>query len=242
MQQLQSADEHPLYEQLKSILKAEIEKGTYKRGERIPTEAELCQIYSVSRNTVRNALNELTKENLLVRRQGKGTFVTRQKVVRPISRTPLTRSFTQMCREIGCVPGAKIIKSVIEDATEEDASELGIGEDEKVIVIERIRYTDKIPVSVEISRFPERFSFLLEENLNDCSMFEVINEKYDIHFSTEHMMLELVFATYAMAHYLGLSTGYPLLYISSLQVDTHGMPSHRSLQYIAGDKFRFSLY
>lgn len=239
--QLQSMDESPLYNQLRDILKQEIANGTYKSGERIPTEADLCKIYSVSRNTVRNAVNELVKENLLVRKQGKGTFVCRKKVPRTISKTQVSKSFSELCRDMGCVPGAKVIKSVIEDASAEDIQIFGLESNAKVIVIERIRYTDQIPVSLEISRFPERFNFLLDENLNDCSMFGILDTKYGIVFTTDYKDLELTFATYELSRYLGLSNGYPLLRIYSIQIDAEGVPSHRSIQYIVGDKFKMVL-
>lgn len=50
------------------------------------------------------------------------------------------------------------------------------------MVVERIRYSDKVPVSLEISRFPETFAFLLQEDLNNCSMFELLKTKYNIDF------------------------------------------------------------
>jgi len=236
--QLQNNDAHPLYLQLKSILKNEITSGVYKSGERIPTEAELCKKYNVSRNTVRNAINELVKENLLVRKQGKGTFVTQKKVNRELIRTPIAKGFTQICREMGCQAGAKVIKSVFEDATTEDMEVFNLKPGDKVIVIERIRYVDGVPVSLDISRFPERFEFLLNEDLNDCSMFEILEKKYGIVFSTEYRELELTFATYEQSRYLQLSKGYPLLRLYIIHKDTNNVFSHRSIQYIVGDKFK----
>ena len=65
----------PLYMQLYSTLKDDIENGVYKAGERIPTELELSEKYGVSRITLRNALERLTRDNYLVRYRGRGTFV-----------------------------------------------------------------------------------------------------------------------------------------------------------------------
>ena len=66
--------ELPLYQQLAELLKEEIHAGRYKQGQKLPTELELCKLYHVSRNTVRGALQQLEKENLLLRQQGKGTL------------------------------------------------------------------------------------------------------------------------------------------------------------------------
>lgn len=109
--------ELPLYQQLVELLKEEIHVGRYKQGQKLPTELELCKLYHVSRNTVRSALQQLEKENLLLRQQGKGTFVSKKKYNHHI--VP-ARSFTDMCREIGCKPDAKVIKSVIKDPSEAD--------------------------------------------------------------------------------------------------------------------------
>lgn len=228
----------PLYTQVANKLRFDIENGKYIKGEKIPTENELCQIYNVSRITIRNALEELEKEHLLLRKQGKGTFVAREKFRRDISRGS---SFTQICLENGQIPGAKVIKSLIEDANEADIAELKLDSASKVIVIERIRYADNIPVALEISRFPERFSFLLDEDFNNKSLISLLLEKYKISFTCCTKVIELIYANYEMARYLSLTDCYPLISLTSLSCDSDGNPAHRSLQYVVGDKFKFYL-
>jgi GntR family transcriptional regulator len=65
----------PLYRQIKSLITQSLESGEWKPGEIIPSEVELAARYKVSQGTVRKAIDELAADNLLVRRQGKGTFV-----------------------------------------------------------------------------------------------------------------------------------------------------------------------
>ena len=115
--------ELPLYQQLAELLKEEIHAGRYKQGQKLPTELELCKLYHVSRNTVRGALQQLEKENLLLRQQGKGTFVSKKKYNHHI--VP-ARSFTDMCREIGCEPGAKVIQSGVKDRCEAEGVVLDV--------------------------------------------------------------------------------------------------------------------
>ena len=79
MKRLQADSSSPLYHQLMQRITADIERGTYPTGSRIPPEHELEQLYQVSRVTVRRALAELTSEGLLERKQGKGTFVSMPK-------------------------------------------------------------------------------------------------------------------------------------------------------------------
>jgi len=233
---LKKTDVLPLYKQLTDLLRRDIEEGKFKKGQKIPTEVELSKLYNVSRITVRNALEELAKENLLIRKQGKGTFVNIEKLSRGISGI---QSFTEMCREIGCTPGAKVIKCVIEDANEKDIELLELEHNSKIIVIERIRYADNVPVALEVSRLPERFSFMLDEDLNDTSMFTILSEKHNIAFINPRKTIELVFATYEMSRYLNLSQGYPLLSITGVSNDREGVPSHRFMQFIVADKIKF---
>jgi len=65
----------PLYQQIKGLITQGLEQGEWKPGDMIPSEIELAARYKVSQGTVRKAIDELAAENLLVRRQGKGTFV-----------------------------------------------------------------------------------------------------------------------------------------------------------------------
>ena len=67
----------PLYDQIKILLTQSLIAGEWKPGESIPSEMELAARYRVSQGTVRKAIDALATENILVRRQGKGTFVAR---------------------------------------------------------------------------------------------------------------------------------------------------------------------
>ncbi len=65
----------PIYHQLKTLIREQIESGLWRPGDRIPTEDELCRLYGISRSPVRQALKELVYEGVLVRRPGAGTFL-----------------------------------------------------------------------------------------------------------------------------------------------------------------------
>lgn len=65
----------PLYQQIKTLMTKSLRQGEWRPGEAIPSETELAARFKVSQGTVRKAIDELAAENLLVRRQGKGTFV-----------------------------------------------------------------------------------------------------------------------------------------------------------------------
>ena len=65
----------PLYRQIRSLITQGLETGEWRPGEAIPSETELAQRFNVSQGTVRKAIDEMAAENLLIRKQGKGTYV-----------------------------------------------------------------------------------------------------------------------------------------------------------------------
>ncbi len=236
--QLDAQESQPLYKQLEYKLLQDIEQGVYKKGEKIPTELELSQMYGVSRITVRKALADITEMGILERYVGKGTYVASVKLKRSIS---TFMSFTECCEAQGLKPGARTIKNVIEDATPEDCQNLKIPEDSKVLAMERIRYADGVPVSFEISRFTSEYMGLLQEELNDRSLFVILREKYGITLKDEPKVLELDFASFEISRYLEIPARYPLLVVSGLVTDGEGKSVFYSKQYIVGDKFKFYL-
>ncbi len=85
-----------------------------------------------------------------------------------------------MCRE------ARFIKSVIEDPTETDKKELLLKEGSKIIAVDRIRYADSVPVSVEINHFTEDYQFLLGEDLNNVSLFQNVGNQISYYVSKQY--------------------------------------------------------
>ncbi|EIK1222012.1 GntR family transcriptional regulator [Salmonella enterica] len=232
IEQPDSKSAKPLYKQLEAALKEAIARGEYKPGQQIPTENELSVRWQVSRVTVRKALDALTRENLLTRVSGKGTFVSGEK---------FQRSMTGIMSFQGRRPGSRTIKSVFESVDDETKALLNMNDGEKAVVIERIRYADDVAVSLETVHLPPRFAFLLDEDLNNHSLYECLREKYHLWFTHSRKMIELVYASFEVAHYLGVNEGYPLILIKSEMIDNKGELSCVSQQLIVGDKIRFTV-
>ena len=226
----------PLYTQLENLLKEKLETGDWQKGDKLPTEMELSEKFKVSRITVRKALSSLVQQGLIVKRSGKGTFVSGEKIKRPLSVGAI--SFPSLCEAQHLKPGARTIKSVLEMPTPRDREVLGLTEEDRIIAIERIRYADGTPVSVEVSHFVEELSFLLDEDLTNTSMYKLIREKYQVPFDSSRKVLELTYATYELARYLNVKSGHPLILISSELSLPDGKKICFSQQYILGDRFQ----
>ncbi|MEK5238811.1 GntR family transcriptional regulator [Paenibacillus sp. FSL L8-0470] len=231
---LDPSESSPLYKQLQENILDSIQNGTLKPGDKLPTELELSETNQVSRVTVRAALDSLTSGGYLVRIPGKGTFITKDKIQKNVAETI---GFSDTCKLQNKTPGAKVIKCVIEEATLSDQEHLGLNPGDKVINIERIRYADNVPISVEYSRFPSSYSFLLQEDLNDKSLYEILKSKYKVSFGHSRKYIVMEYASFDVATYLNIEEGYPLLSITSTVSSPDGQKIHRSKQLILGDKF-----
>ncbi|MFQ8695986.1 MAG: GntR family transcriptional regulator [Alitiscatomonas sp.] len=227
----------PLYVQLMEELETSIRNGVYKPGDKIMTEAEMAREYGVSLITVRKAVGSLMEKGLVVRKQGKGTFVTKPKYSRNMKKL---QSFTEMCEQMGVKPGARVLENRLIAADKKVADRLGIEPGSNVVYLSRLRLADGEPVQVEKSSFPLKYAFLLEEDLNDGSMFECLKEKAGAKVASSEKMIELCRATAEEAALMDVKKGDYLLFVKSTAYDENGEPMYAGIQLINGD--RFSLY
>ena len=143
----------PQYQQVMDDLKGEIACGVYAAGSRIPAEIELAKSYGVGRITVRRAIEELSRAGYLNRQQGRGTFVCAPKLKRKIVQKGDVQSFTEGCAANDMVPGARLVSRTVVAATHEDAAFFGVEPGCELIVVERVRTADGIPVMLENNAF-----------------------------------------------------------------------------------------
>lgn len=147
---LASQSSTPLYMQLRAVIRTAIEKGVLAQGECLPPERELATQYSVSRITLRKALEDLVREGLLERRQGAGTFVC-SRVEKSFAKVT---SFSEDMLARGWQPGSRWLERSAGIATPEEVMGLGISPNSKVFRLRRIRYAGSEPMALEQSVLP----------------------------------------------------------------------------------------
>jgi GntR family transcriptional regulator len=232
----------PLYQQLADIIRNSIVSGELKFGDKIPTEVELSEKYNVSRITVRTAISELVELGFLVKKQGKGTFVSRPKVQRKIEHLS---SFTAACEVSGLKVTNEIIKREVIEPELDDKKDLELDDDDKVIYIQRLRYAGGEPLMLENNYFSfNRFNFLLKEDLSG-SLYDLLRKKYDINPSdslnsgTDRTTIEIAKAMDEESVLLKVQNGEPLFYIKTVIYDDKNRPVHIGKQYIIGERYKF---
>lgn len=163
----------PVYYQLVNIIQHKISTGEYIEGVSIPSERELCDTLGISRMTVRQALNRLVNDGILFREKGRGTFVSKAKIVQKN-----IMSFSETVTQRGMVPSTKILFFSKEEATEDIVSALGLKNGETVYILRRLRLADNIPVGIEEHFIPERYCPNFEKLDLTASLFRIIKGEY----------------------------------------------------------------
>lgn len=202
----------PLYRQIKDFLIRSLEAGEWGPGDAIPSEGELAARFNVSQGTVRKAIDEMAAENLLVRRQGKGTFVSTHSD---------PRSFYRFLR---LVPDDGLVAHAVSDprscnvmpATAEVAAALRVPVGSNVLCIERLLYFNGEPVVLDhIYLVADSFVGLSLEHLRsgERSLYSVFESDYGVRMIHAEEHLRAVAADDYSASVLGVQAGDPLLLV-----------------------------
>jgi GntR family transcriptional regulator len=201
----------PRYYQLANILRERISRGDLAALHPIPSERQLERDFSVSRTTIRQAIDLLVRQGFLYREHGKGTFVSPQKLQKGISE--LT-SFTEDMKRRGIVPGQKILEIGYVRPPEAVCHHLDLPVDfEKVLRIERLRLGDGVPMGVQMSYYvlPEGQTIRRDELEEYGSIYRILQEKFHLIPSEADETLEVALATPREAFLLHIEPGSPLL-------------------------------
>lgn len=236
----------PLYQQVIDIIKNEINSGAYKAGARIPNEFELAESYKVGRVTVRRAIEELVQQGYLTKRQGKGTFVNAPKLKRKIRQKGDVQSFTEGCAANDMVAGARLVSRTVVAATREDASFFGVEPGCELIVVERVRTADGVPVMLENNTFVladhPYLQTLADKDLTDNSIFALVAEHSGrAPLKSDPCTVEIALADAQTAPLLEVPVGEPLFYMEAYFTDAGGRPLLLGRQKIVGSRYVFDI-
>jgi GntR family transcriptional regulator len=200
----------PLYQQIKGLITQSLESGEWKPGEIIPSEVELAARYKVSQGTVRKAIDELAAENLLVRRQGKGTFVATHNEDRAQFR------FLRLLADDGAEHPhvSKLLECRRLRAPAEIARQLELKPADPVVQIKRLLQFDGVTTVFDEIWLPgAMFRGLTFERLSDFKgpMYAMFEAEFGTRMIRASEKIRAVAADQAVAELLGVPKGFPLL-------------------------------
>ncbi len=223
-------DPRPLHEQIASSLREAIEAGEYPPGARLPSEAQLREVWGVSRGPVRHAIQTLTVQGFVQRSQGRSAVVRAQPVPQSAdSYTP----FSQWARAAGYSFGQQTQSFSMHPASPETAARLGVGVGERVYDMVRLRLLNDRPCMVERSTFTDAVGPLLMRFDLDSGGISDYLAGHGVHYSVIEQQLDAVAADALDANLLGVSPGQPLLRVRRTSATDDGV-----IWEISDDRYR----
>ena len=205
-------DYQPLYRQIKFLITESLVSGEWRPGESIPSEVQLAQRYSVSQGTVRKAVGELAEQKLLVRHQGKGTFVASHSE----ERTKFL--FLHIRPDDGNVESlsASLLDLWRIKLDAESAAALQRTEGASGWLIRRLLLPAGVPVVYEEIRLPSSSFEGISESVieeHDCMLYSMYESSFDVRILTVEERIKAGAAKGEVASQLNVQPGTPLLVI-----------------------------
>jgi len=234
----------PIYEQLKEILKADIQRKRIGASERIPSENELAKRYGITRMTVRHAMRELQKEGWIFTKHGKGSYASSQSGSQMLIK--LDGFSSEMIKQ-----GFKVhsqflgVKEVSFSRENEDAySGLEQEKESPLIVVGRIRYLEGAPFAIEHSylSFQVGQSLLLRSFDETFSMYRFLENEMHIKLAKADHVIEPQLANAHDAKLLGIERGTPVLFIAGTTFARSGEPIEYIEGIYLGDRYKLKIH
>ena len=230
--------EIPLYSQLMGIIKRSITAGALKVGDLLPSEAELCRTYDISRNTVRQAIGALEEEGYVVRKRGKGTFVTDPNT----RRKGVQYSFTTEISQLGKTPSSTLVDFAVITPSPKIVELMGLENGVKVYRFTRVRNVNGEPLILETSYYPEYiYPNLTREMLETHSFYSLLYHVGIVPFAADESY-EAVILDSERAALLGVEPGSCAFFHQRLTRTEDGRIYEYTRSYIRGDRVRLDVH
>lgn len=213
----------PLYQQIKTLLLKSLQSGEWNPGDVIPSEQDLAARFCVSQGTVRKAIDELAADNLVVRRQGKGTFVATH------AERQIQYRFLRLHPDAGM--GERAERTIVAcrhlSATPEISSLLRLDIDDSVVLVKRVLAFAGVPTILEDVWLPGlAFKRLTHEALasDDGPMYAFFESQFGVRMVKAEEKIKAVSANEEAAELLGVSVGHPLLAVERISQTYNDVP------------------
>lgn len=230
----------PFYLQVIDALHEEMRSGVLTPGMQLPGELELCAKFNVSRTVIRQALNELDREGLVMREKGRGTFVAPLKIKEKFFQK-LTGFYQDMVDQ-GYMPVTKVLRQRVTTAPAKVAEKLRISTQDEVIEIERLRFIEGEPLVYVLSYLPHaRVPHLVTTDLSNQSLYEYLEHQCGIFITRGTRSIEVALATKKEADLLAIKKNAPLIVLDSISYEADDTPVEYYHALHRGDRSRFEV-
>lgn len=229
----------PLYAQIADHLRSAILDGSLKPHQKLPSESALIERFSVSRITVRQALNDLQKEGLVFKVHGKGSYVSKARAFQDLI---TLQGFGEAMRELGHDTHSRLLGAKTVSADKRVAAALRLEEGMPAIEIRRLRYLDREPLSVDISYFPPEIGqVLVESDLVTRDVFALLENDMGHPLGHADLVIEATVADEGLSKLLGIDVGTAVMRMERLTFTESGRPIDFEYLYYRGDAFQYRM-
>lgn len=203
----------PLYSQVVEDLRNKILNGTYRRNDRLPNEKWLCDLYNISRSTLRKSIDELILDGFLERKTNRGVYVIYSKFDTDFDHP---YSLFQEMVKSGIVPTSKILSFMRIEADKRLSAALGCKLKAPLLEIYRLRYADDVPFNLQYIYLPESiFSQFNPWLLIDHSLYDLIENEYHLKIQKTVQKVSTALVTKEQTELLNVPARTPLLHTTS---------------------------
>lgn len=240
IKQLHNDSAVPLYAQVSNLLSAEIKNEKYLYGDKIPSEAMLCEMFNVSRITIRKAVNDLQEQGILIKKIGKGTYVAYPKIVEDVN---AGGSFTKSCNLLNAIPSTEVISiSKLKSDSLDSQSVKNIFSDYKdVIRVERVRMANGIPLIYEVDYFLGHHNFIMVADLVNHPLMETITSNSGLIANMVEEIFDVEFANNRISNLLKCNKSIPLLNVKQKVLTKDDELIYFNEQYIRQDLYKYAV-
>lgn len=230
----------PLYVQVVDALREYIDSDDVFPGNQLLGETELCRVFNVSRTVIRQALDELERDGLIVREKGKGTFIAEPKLEE--SWFQKVTGFYQHYEQLGYKLYSQILSRELIPAPPKIAQRLNLKQDTEVVQIKRLRFVNDEPIAIATTQSPYKmFPGLLDADFTTQSMYGYLRAQYGIEIGRGRRTFEAILANKLEAELLQIKQGAALLLLESVSYLIDGTPFETYKALHRGDRSRFEL-
>lgn len=212
--------------------------GQHAAGARLPTERELSERFEVARETLRHCLRELEGEGVLHRRQGAGTFVSAQ----PVVKEARLMSFSEEMRQRGLVPSSRLLSFGTVQAGAKLAHRLMVMPGSAVLEISRLRLASQEPMALESSYLAaDRVPGFDPAALEQGSLYELLEQRWGLQLRGARQQIEATVLSREEAGQLGVPPFFPALVIERTSTSTTGEVIEYAKSLYRADRYRFEI-
>lgn len=228
-----------LHQQIKDQIIKQIKSGEYPVQSQLPTEAEFCDTYLVSRTTIRAALQQLSQEGYVYRRQGRGTFVAEPKIKTSLSQT--ITSFNEQLTSQGKQPQIKVLSLQLVPADEQIATILKTEANAPVYKLVRLRFGDNKPLQYETAFLPWSLAPGLTETQCQQSLYTALRTDFQVHIARTEEQLQLATMEGEVCEYMQCEEHTPCIYLETSAFLKDGTIAEYSQTYFHGERASFQI-